>query len=56
MAERAFELAHLRADGLHRHAQPRGGASHPAFLGHNPEVVQVPVAEVQAHLQFFSER
>jgi hypothetical protein len=51
VAERLLQLAHLRADGLHRHVQPLGGAGKAAFLGDDPEVVQVAVVQ-HASLRF----
>ncbi|ERJ34677.1 hypothetical protein L810_2781 [Burkholderia sp. AU4i] len=39
--ERLLELAHLRADGLHGHVEPRGRARKAAFLHDDPEVVQM---------------
>ena len=49
VAQRLLERAHLRADRLHRHVQPGGGAGHAAFLGDDPEVVEVPVVERGGH-------
>ena len=46
-----LELAHLRAHGLYRHAQAGRSTRDAAFLRDDPEVVQVPVTEVQAHAQ-----
>jgi hypothetical protein len=51
VAERLLQLPHLRADGLHRHVQPLGRAGEAAFLGDDPEVVQVAVVE-HARLRF----
>lgn len=42
-AQFALQLPHLRADGLHGHAQSLGGPGHPAFGGNHPEVVKVSV-------------
>ena len=53
VAQCAFELAHLRANGLYRHSQPLGRPRHAAFFGDNPEVVKVAVVEFRIHLQFF---
>jgi hypothetical protein len=45
VAQRLLQLAHLRADGLHRHVQPLGGPGKAAFLGDDPEVVQMAVVQ-----------
>ena len=45
VAQRLLELAHLRADGLHRHVQPLGGAGEAAFFGDDPEVVKMAVVQ-----------
>ena len=47
--ELALQFPYLGADRLHRHAQPGRGARHAAFLGDHPEVVEMSVAERQAH-------
>jgi hypothetical protein len=47
--ELALQFPYLRADRLHRHAQPGRGARHAAFLGDHPEIVEMPVAEREAH-------
>lgn len=39
--ERFLQLAHLRADRLHGHVQPGGGACEAAFLHDDPEIVQM---------------
>jgi hypothetical protein len=49
MPERALEQAHLFADRLHGHVQPRGGARHAALLGDHPEVIEVAVVERGGH-------
>ncbi len=54
-AEVALELAHLSAHGLYRHVQSLGSARHAALLGHDPEVIQMPVVEAQAHIQILME-
>ena len=41
--------ADLGADGLHRHAQPGRRPRNAALSGDDPEVVEMPVAEVEAH-------
>ena len=51
--QRTLELANLGTDRLHRHVEPGRGTRHAAFLGHDPEVVQMPVVEAQTHVQFF---
>ena len=45
VAQRLLQLAHLRADGLHRHVQPFGGTGEAAFLGDDPEVVEMAVVQ-----------
>ncbi|MCY1364430.1 hypothetical protein D9M69_512310 [compost metagenome] len=55
VAQRLLQQAHLGADGLHRHAQPVGGVGHAAFLGRDPEVIQVLVVQVLAHGSVFKE-
>ena len=55
VAQLPFEFPDLGADGLDGHVQPGRGARHAALLGHHPEIVEVPVAEVQAHVQCFNE-
>ena len=45
MAQRLLQFPHLCADGLHRHVQPLGGTGEPAFLGDDPEVVQMTVVQ-----------
>ena len=46
----AFELAHLRADGLHGHVEPRGRAREAAFLHDDPEVVQMSEIEHRSEI------
>ena len=45
-AQVALEQRELAADRLHGDAQPLGGARHAAFMGDDPEIVQVLVVEV----------
>ena len=53
VAERALQLTHLGAHGLHGHAEPIGRAGDAAFGADDPEIVEMAVAEAQAHGQFF---
>jgi hypothetical protein len=46
-----FQFAHLGTDGLHGHVQFLGGFGNAAFLGHDPEVVEVLVVKRCAHRQ-----
>ena len=46
LAELSLEQGQLAADGLDRDPQPVCGAGDAAFLGDDPEVVQVLVVEV----------
>jgi len=41
VAQRLLQFPHLRTDGLHGHVQPLGSPGEAAFLGDDPEVVQV---------------
>jgi len=45
MPQRSLEFPHLRADRLHRHAEPVRRAGETALLGDDPEVVQMAVVE-----------
>ena len=45
VAQRLLKLAHLRADGLHRHVQPIRGAGEPTFLSNDPEIVEMAVVQ-----------
>jgi len=45
VSEGLLQFPHLRADGLHRHAQPLGRASETAFLGDDPGIAEVAVVQ-----------
>ncbi|MOA52418.1 hypothetical protein D3C78_1757100 [compost metagenome] len=45
MAQVFLQFAHLGADGLDGHVQPFGGPGKAAFLGNQPEVIQVSVVQ-----------
>ena len=49
MAELALQRAHLGTERLHRDAEAGRRAGHAALAGDNPEVVQVAIAEAEAH-------